>query len=26
MNSEVERVPYGLTVHDHEEENIVLKS
>jgi len=26
MNSEIERVPYGLTVHDHEEENIVLKS
>jgi len=23
MNSEIERVPYGLTVHDHEEENVV---
>ena len=26
MNSGIERVPYGLTVHDHEEENVVLKS
>ena len=26
MNSDIERVPYGLPVHDHEEENVVLKS
>ena len=26
MNSGIECVPYGLTVHDHEEENVVLKS
>ena len=25
MNSEIERVPYGLPVHDHEEENAVLE-
>ena len=23
--SEIERVPYGLAVHDHEEENAVLE-
>ena len=25
MNSDVGRVPYGLPVHDHEEENAVLE-
>ena len=25
MNSEIERVTYGLPVHDHEEENAVLE-
>jgi phosphoribosylaminoimidazole carboxylase (NCAIR synthetase) len=26
MNSGIECVPYWLIVHDHEEENVVLKS
>ncbi len=25
MNSKIERIPYGLAVHDHEEENAVLE-